>query len=267
MSGPKPFVQWIGGKRALLPHLQAAAPASFKRYFEPFMGGAALFWALRPQCAQLSDANPHLVRTYVAVRDLVEQVIEEFSALASANSKDFYLAARTIDPFALDDASAAAWFLYLNRACFNGLWRVNRAGRFNVPYGTNARPMLVDADNLRACSAALQGVSILHAAFVDAVRDARAGDFVYFDPPYAPLSASASFTAYTAEGFGDAEQTQLRDLALALKARGVHVLLSNSAAPRVLELYQGFGGKFVERSGRVSCKGDGRAAVKEVLAW
>lgn len=275
MSGPKPFFRWVGGKREMLPHLLAQMPAEYGEYFEPFTGGAALFWAARPARAQLSDANPHLVRTYVAVRDDVDAVLNELRALTLADSKEFYLAARTVDPVSLSDAAAAAWFLYLNRACFNGLWRVNKAGRFNVPYGVEGRAprefgvRLSDGnvDNLRACSAALQGVVIGRANYADAVARAQAGDFVYFDPPYVPLTASASFTAYTADGFGDAEQVALRDTALALKARGVHVLLSNSAAPRVLELYAGFGGKFVERSGRVSCKGDGRAAVKEVLAW
>jgi DNA adenine methylase len=263
----KPFAKWVGGKRALLPHLRARVPAQFNRYFEPFVGGGAMFFDMQPPMSQLTDMNAHLIRTYAAVRDDVENVIAQASALAAANCREFYYAARSLDPAELDDAAAAAWFLYVNSAGFNGLWRVNKAGRLNVPYGSKNGAFAVDVDNMRACSAALQNARIAHAHYADAVADARDGDFVYFDPPYVPMSASSSFTAYTADGFHDAEQLRLAATIRALKARGVFVLVSNSGAPRVRELYAGLTIHEVARSGRISCKGDGRAPVKEVIAW
>jgi DNA adenine methylase len=261
---PRPFLKWVGGKRQLLPALTAHMPHRFGRYHEPFLGGGALFFHLRPQRAVLSDTNSRLVRTWIGVRDAVEDVIALLQEWP--HDRDFFtgLRARPID--GASDAEVAAWFIYLNRTAFNGLYRVNRRNIFNVPFGAYANPTICDADVLRAASAALADTE-LHVEDFGAVLDrADAGDFVYFDPPYVPLSASSSFTSYTADGFGMPEQTRLRDTARALKARGVHVLLSNSSAPAVHELYaDGFSRSPVSAARAINCDPTKRGPVTELL--
>jgi DNA adenine methylase len=260
----RPFLKWAGGKRGLIAQIQAHLPASFNRYLEPFVGGAALFFHLRPRRAILSDTNERLVRTYRGLQRDPERVIDLLGGFRY--ERGFYeeLRAREID--AEDDAAVAAWLIYLNRTGFNGLYRVNSQNRFNVPFGRHASPTICNAARLRACAAALAGVAIEVSDFEMTARQARKGDLVYFDPPYVPLSATSSFTGYTRAGFGDAEQQRLRDLALELRRRGVHVIVSNSAAPRVYELY---GGSFelieVQARRSINRRGDGRGAITELV--
>ncbi len=231
----KPFLKWAGGKRRLLPILKAQFPTHYEAFIEPFVGGAAAFFDVAPSCSLIADKNLRLVRTYVAVRDQPQAVINILSSYK--NDESSYLAVR--DSGSLDsgnDAEAAATFIYLNKAGFNGLYRENRQGRFNTPYGHNAGGEVCDAVTLRACSAALQGASIEHASFEDTIDRADAGDFVYCDPPYSSAK-SASFTGYTANGFGASEHARLRDIALKAKQRDVQVLISNSDTPQVRALY------------------------------
>jgi DNA adenine methylase len=261
---PKPFIKWVGGKRQLLPELRARIPAKFGTYHEPFLGGGALFFDLLPERAQLSDTNERLVRTYRAVRDSVEEVIARLSTCP--HDREFYYAARAIDVDSLDDVGVATWFIYMNKTGFNGLYRVNKRGEYNVPFGDQESPTICDADNLRACSKALATAYLFCNAFDDATRGAASGDFVYLDPPYVPLSTSSSFTAYTRGGFGPAEQAKLRDVARDLKARGIHVLLSNSSAPEVFELYRdGFEIETVGATRAINCKAEGRGKIAETL--
>jgi DNA adenine methylase len=258
-----PFVKWVGGKRKLISELRKHIPASFGTYYEPFVGGGALFWALRPASAILSDANARLVNAYVAVRDRPDAIIDELRTYPY--ERKFYGRTRAL----IDEgtsAQRAARFIYLNRTGFNGLYRVNRRGEFNVPFGRYANPTICDAETLRACSAALRGVEIVRGDFADVLARAKKGDFVYCDPPYVPLSATSSFAQYTADGFMYEDQRRLRDIARDLKRRGVHVLLSNSGPPIVRELYaDGFDIREVLAARAISCKGDKRGAVKEVL--
>lgn len=261
----RPFLKWVGGKRQLLPVLRERMPATFGRYFEPFMGGAALFFDVRPARAVLGDANERLVRTYRAVRDDVEGVIEALGAYRY--DAEVYAAARDVDVDALSDVGVAAWFIYVHKTGFNGLYRVNRAGKFNVPFGRYTNPTICDAENLRACSAALRGVELRIGDFAETCAGAMAGDFVYFDPPYVPLSATSSFTAYAAAGFGADAQTRLRDTAAALLDRGVHILLSNSSAGLVRELYgvRPFDVTEVDATRSVNCQASKRGAIKELV--
>jgi DNA adenine methylase len=260
----KPFIKWVGGKRQLLPELRARVPVQYGHYFEPFVGGGALFFDLLPECATLCDANERLVRTYKGVRNDVEQVIELLASYPHENAFFYELRAVAVD--ACTDAEVAAWFIYLNRVGFNGLYRVNQSGGFNVPFGSHKNPTICDADTLRACSRALKSAELRVSDFAASVTEAQAGDLVYFDPPYAPLSATSSFTTYTAGGFGPTEQRRLRDLALELKRRGVHVLLSNSSAPLIRDLYaDGFHVEEVGARRAVNSKASGRGLVKELL--
>lgn len=261
---PRPFLKWVGGKRQLLPHLRAARPQKFGVYFEPFLGGGAMFFDLLPPRAVLSDSNLRLVKTYRGVRDAVDEVIERLRSYP--HDKDFYLEMRRRPIDDASDAETAAWFIYLNKTGFNGLYRVNRRNEVNVPFGSYANPRICDEPNLRACARALERAEIVHGDFDDIVARARARDFVYFDPPYVPLSATASFTSYTSESFADPDQVRLRDVARALKRRKVSVLLSNSSAERVKTLYaDGFTLTPVLATRMVNSKATARGAITELL--
>lgn len=236
----------------------------FGTYHEPFVGGGALFFALRPRHAVLADNNRRLVQTYCAIRNQVEDVIRLLSGYP--NEKSFFLRLRAMRVDLRSDAEVAAWFIYLNRTCFNGLYRVNRSNGFNVPFGSYPNPMICDSDNLKACSRALQDVAVGHADFDTVLDRAERGDFVYFDPPYLPISVTSSFTGYTASGFGLADHRRLRDVARELKRRGVHVLISNSSAPAIRELYsKGFQVSSVQAPRVINSNGAGRGKITELL--
>ena len=271
---PQPFLKWAGGKRQLVPLLHDAitriAPAGFQHYYEPFVGGGALFFALRAagwrDHATLGDSNERLVRTYLAVRGDVEQVIRTLRK--GRYEEKFFLRerARFIDT-AVDDSEVAAWFIYLNRTCFNGLYRVNKSGQFNVPFGKYTNPTLCDEPGLRAASEALKGVDFRIGDFEKCVRSAEKGDLVYFDPPYVPVGGTADFTSYTRDGFTMEDQRRLMERALSLKQRGVHVILSNADLPVVRKLYSGHRFKIQAVTARrnINSKGDARGAVGEVI--
>jgi DNA adenine methylase len=263
-EGAKPFLKWAGGKRQILPALLPHVPARHGTYIEPFVGGGALFFALRPARAVLADINERLIRTYRGVRDDVEKVI----ALLRTYPHDsrFFYDLREVDIDARSDAEVAAWFIYLNKTGYNGLYRVNRRNRYNVPFGRHVNPTICDESNLRACAAALRDADLLAEGFEIAARRAQRGDFAYFDPPYVPLSATSSFTSYTSHGFGPEEQTRLRDVAKDLKGHGVHVLLSNSSAPFVRKLYsRDFDIREVAATRMVNSRASSRGAISELI--
>ncbi len=260
----RPFLKWAGGKRQLLPALLRHVPERFPNYFEPFVGGGALFFNLRPKKAVLADVNERLIRTYTGVRDHVDDVIGLLRGYP--HSEKFFYELREVDIDARTDAEVAAWFIYLNRTGFNGVYRVNRRNLFNVPFGRYDKPTICDEATLRACSTALAEAELLVADFEAVVAHAKRADFVYFDPPYVPLSVTSSFTAYTSGGFGLDGQTRLRDVALDLKKRGVNVLLSNSSAKSVCDLYkEGFEMTKVSATRLVNSKVSGRGAIKELI--
>lgn len=233
-----PFVKWVGGKRALLPALAERFPARFGRYHEPFMGGGAVFFHLRPEVAFLADANPELVTTYLAVRDDVESLITHLKG--HRNDEAYYYAQRALRPADLDPIERASRLIYLNRTCFNGLYRVNASGGFNVPYGKHKNPTICNEPVLRAASVALAGQVITNRTYKGVLDDAAAGDLVYFDPPYHPLTATANFTGYTAGAFDETDQRALARTFKTLANRGCHVMLSNSDTPLIRELYADF---------------------------
>ncbi len=263
----RPPLKWAGGKRQLLPailkHLPDIPPKG--TYFEPFVGGGAVFFSTRPHRAVLADTNPRLMRTYAAIRNHTEEVIALLDTYP--HDRDFFSEMRTRPIDAGSDVEVAAWLLYLNHTAFNGLYRVNSKNEFNVPFGNYKSPRYCKPDNLRACAKALQRASLACTPFEETVASAQPGDVVYFDPPYIPLSATSSFTSYTADGFGDAEQVRLRDVAVALRERGVFVLVSNSNALRVHELYQDFRKAQVWARRNINSQAAGRGAVPELLLW
>jgi DNA adenine methylase len=264
-SGPvRPFLKWAGGKRRLVAQIVPHLPRSFGRFHEPFVGSGALFFHLRPRRASLSDTNARLVRTYSGLCDAPDRVIELLSSYP--HDKQFFLKMRTLAIDERSDAEVAAWFVYLNKTAYNGLYRVNSKNGYNVPFGDYQRPTICDEATLRRCAKQLKGVTLRESDFESAARRARKGDLVYFDPPYVPLSATSYFTSYTTQGFGPDEQRRLRDLALALKRRGVHVRLSNSGAPLVRELYQDDFELIPVKARRdINCRAESRGEIIELF--
>lgn len=250
MSHVRPFLKWAGGKTQLLPALMLRIPAQFGRYHEPFVGSAALFWELHNRGrlqhgAVLSDINPALINLYCVVRDDVEALIDALREHEQYKlSRDYFYQVRAWDRQAdwanRSPVERAARMIFLNRTGYNGLHRVNQRGQFNVPFGRYTNPRILDADNLRAAHAGLQGVDLCVENFYGVLERAESGDLVYFDPPYVPLSPSSSFTAYSQHAFGETEHRELANVFAQLAARGCHVLLSNSSAPLVYELYKEF---------------------------
>lgn len=263
----RPFIKWVGGKTQLLPELLQRVPSQCDRYFEPFLGGGALFFGLQPRNAVLTDINGDLVTLYQVIRDDVEALIADMAQ--HIYDKDYYYSLRRIDRTSDYDTwspvQRASRLIYLNKTCYNGLYRVNSKGQFNVPFGRYTNPTIVDADNLRACSQALQGLTIEQADFCQVRALAQPGDFVYFDPPYAPLSATANFTGYTKDGFDREMQYALRDLCRELDSKGVRFMVSNSSAPLVLGLYAEFKIEFVYASRAINSKPSKRGKIPEVL--
>lgn len=267
---PRPFLKWAGGKGQLLPELLArVARVEFRRYHEPFIGGGALFFELAasgrlgPYKPFLSDRNANLMDAYLGVRDDVEGVIAALKRHAERHSKEHYYAVRAETPVEL--CERAARIIYLNRTCFNGLYRENSRGQFNVPMGRYANPTICDEENLRAVARALRKAAVECRSFESVLETARPGDLVYFDPPYVPVSKTASFTAYDKDGFGPERQCRLAEVFAILSERGVYVLLSNSMTESVRELYRGFTVEEVSARRAVNSKADRRGAVPEAL--
>lgn len=263
----KPFIKWAGGKRDLLAQYRPYFPArgQVRRYFEPFLGGGAVFFHLQLQPAFLFDTNQWLIETYQVVRDQVEALIGALQQ--HSNEKEHYYAIRAVDPTQLSPVERAARFIYLNRTCYNGLYRVNSHGRFNVPFGRYKNPVICDTKNLYTASQSLQETQLEVSDFETAACLAGAGDLVYFDPPYAPLSATANFTSYTQNRFSTTDQARLAQLFHQLHERGCFVMLSNSNAPLIHELYQGHNYNVIEIQARraINSDPDKRGPIPELL--
>lgn len=261
-----PCVKWVGGKRQLLDQLRPLLPKSFNLYLKPFVGGGAMFFDLAAKDAVLADANPELIDCYKGIKHYVDNVIHELKRLP-INEKTYY-ALRSLRPAELSLASGAARTIYLNKCCFNGLHRVNRSGGFNVPWGKwkeGHPPTTCDEENLRACSAALQGVDIQCGDFANTMLMAQEGDFCYCDSPYVPLTKTANFTAYTAGGFGPDDLKRLHTAAVEAAQRGAHVMLSNADTPEVRELFKDFHVHSVSARRNVNCDASKRGKVGEVV--
>lgn len=270
---PKPFVKWVGGKRQLLTQfrrLNLYPPEKFDiesgRYFEPFVGGGAVFFDLLPERGFLSDLNKELVTTYNVIKNDVEKLI--ISLKKHKTDKEYFLKIRAQDSNKLDNLTIASRFIFLNHTCFNGMYRVNSKGGFNVPFGKYTNPLICDEENLRKVSKSLKNIDIKHQDYKEVLKKAKKGDFIYFDPPYYPISKTSSFTSYTSEAFLDKEQTELRDTFIELHKRGCFVMLSNSDTPFINKIYSGFKGvriNKVEAGRAINSKGSGRGKITEVL--
>lgn len=263
-----PIVKWVGGKRQLMFELLKNMPKSYNRYFEPFIGGGALFFELQPENAYISDMNEELINLYSVVRDNVYELISDLNK--HEISKEYFLEIRNLDRTAeyknLSNVQRASRFIYLNRTCFNGLYRVNSQGQFNVPFGNYKNPRIVDENNLLNCSELLKNTEIKCADFSEILTKVKKGDFVYFDPPYVPLNETSSFTSYTKDRFDMDMQFKLREVCDELDSMGVKFMLSNSDTKFVNELYSNYEIKKVFASRAVNANAEGRGKITEVLA-
>ena len=285
-TSARPFIKWAGGKSRLIDQYKPFLPADFDRYHEPFLGGGALFFYLAPQLiaqgkkAYLSDLNPELVNVYRCVRDHVEALIEQLAEHQALHSETHYYAVRSLPhsptalPVEADAISRAARFIYLNKTCYNGLYRENAKGHFNVPIGRYKNPKICAPDLLRPASAALQVAEISIRPFTavldfaggdDAQKQLGEQDFIYFDPPYHPLSDTSKFTAYSRYQFAEAQQIELRNLIVELSDRKVRVLASNSDCPFIRELYDGLKIKTITAARSINSKASKRGKITEVL--
>ena len=237
------------------------------RHVEPFAGGAAFFFARAPQRALLCDVNRELIATYIAVRDELPAVVRELRKLSHHHDNERYYEVRAAYNAQEHESSAerAAMFIYLNKTCFNGLHRVNRRGHFNVPVGRYDNPRILDEDLLSSASALLKHAEIRCDSFEGLLSVARPGDFIYLDPPYEPVSRTANFTAYSKDGFTQEHQARLRDVFAALDKRRCRLMLSNSNAPLIHELYQKFRIDTVAAPRAINCNGRGRGKVTELV--
>lgn len=266
----RPFIKWAGGKARLIEQYKPFLPKDFDCYHEPFLGGGALFFHLAPQLqaqgkkAYLSDLNPELVNVYQCVQGQVEAVIAQLAEHQANHDKARYYQVRST--LETEPVKRAARFIYLNKTCFNGLYRENSQGLFNVPMGRYKNPKICAPDLLRPASAALQMAEIAQRPFPAVLDYAKSSlDFVYFDPPYQPLSDTSKFTAYSRYRFAEKEQIDLRDAIAQLAARKVRVLASNSDCPFIRELYKGFQVETITAARSINSKASKRGKITEVL--
>lgn len=270
----KPFIKWVGGKRQLLHKILPMIPADFSRYLEPFTGGGAVFFGLsetllsNPLSAWLNDINPELINCYQMVRDAPEALIEDLKT--HIYDKEYYLAIRAQDrgPEGLSSLcpiKRASRFIYLNKTAFNGLYRVNAKGQFNVPFGRYKDPKIVDEKTLLSCSKALQNVQLSCASFEEMLSQAGQGDFIYIDPPYIPLNETSYFTSYSQQNFGLDAQQQLASLIKTIDAKGGRFIASNAFVPALSELYSRFTIIEVKATRAINANKLGRKAISEAL--
>lgn len=261
----KPFIKWAGGKSGLLPSIHSLLPqnTSFNTYYEPFLGGGAVFFSLQPANAVLNDSNHDLIELYQIVRDDVENLIDHLKF--HYNEMNYFYMVREQDPATLSPVERAARFIFLNKTCYNGLYRVNSKGKFNVPFGKYSNPLICDPVGLRSASLALSHTTLLNVDFETATSTACADDFVYFDPPYDPINSTSSFTSYTSSGFNSSEQYRLAENVKRLNDIGVKVMISNSDTPLIRDLYSHYQIIEVQAKRAINCKPGGRGKISELL--
>ena len=265
-----PVVKWVGGKRQLLPKLEKYIPKAFTTYYEPFLGGGAVLFNIQPQKAIVNDINEELIRLYTVIRDNADELIEDLKK--HKNESDYYYKLRELDRKTdiyskLTNVERASRIHYLNKTCFNGLFRVNMSGQFNSPFGSYKNPNIVNEVNIRAVSKYLNEakIELRCCDYEESLKGIKKGAFVYFDPPYDPISDSSSFTGYAKGGFDKDEQIRLKVLCDKLNTKGIKFLLSNSSTDFIIDLYKDYIIEIIQAKRSINSKGDERGEVDEVL--
>lgn len=269
-EGVSPVLKWAGGKRQLLPKIRKHIPKKYSTYYEPFLGGGAVLFDLQPKKAIVNDLNSELINLYQVIRDNVDELINDLSK--HENNADYFYRIRSIDmdeqEFGnLSDVERASRIIYLNKTCFNGLFRVNQSGKYNTPFGNYKNPNIINENTLRAVSKYFNKTNIKfkNVGFEESIKYIKRGAFVYFDPPYDPISPTSSFTDYTNSKFDKEEQIKLRDLCNELNRRGVKFLLSNSSTEFIHELYSEYTIEIIRAKRTINSVGSSRGEVDEVL--
>ena len=275
ISKIQPFIKWVGGKRGLLPQILPLLPKEFNNYFEPFIGGGALFFELQKQGklngkkVYLFDINSELINAYQVIKSSPELLIENLAKFKEQHSKEFYYEVRAWDReenfLELDSVIRATRFIYLNKTCFNGLYRVNKKNQNNVPMGSYKNPNICDVDTIYSASYALQNATILNVSYRDVLQYASKDDLVYFDPPYYPLTPTSSFTSYSEFEFLDREQEELFEVFCKLDKKGALVVHSNSDTKFINELYKEYNIEKIQANRFINSKSSGRGKIAEVL--
>ncbi len=275
ISKIQPFIKWVGGKRGLLSQIVPLLPKEFNNYFEPFVGGGALFFELQKEGkledrkVYLFDINSELINAYQVIKNHPKRLIDKLNQFKKQHSKEFYYKVRAWDREAnfleLDNITRASRFIYLNKTCFNGLYRVNRKNQNNVPMGSYKNPNICDSDVIYSVSYALQSVTILNCSYQEVLKYATKDDLVYFDPPYYPLTPTSSFTSYSEFEFLDREQKELFEVFCELDRRGAFVVHSNSDTKFINKLYREYNIEKIQANRFINSKGNGRGKISEVL--
>ena len=268
-----PVIKWVGGKRQLLPEIKKYSPKKFNTYFEPFVGGGAVLFEFQPKNAIVNDINKELINLYSVIQNNVEELISKLSDTDTySNTSECYYKIRELDREPqkynkMTGIDRAARILYLNKTCYNGLYRVNSVGEFNSPFGSYKNPNIVNEITLRAVNKYFNesNIKFLNVDFEKAVKNAKKGDFIYFDPPYAPISKTSNFTGYNESGFGENEQIRLKTLCDILDKKGVKFLLSNSDCEFIRELYRDYNIVTIKAKRAINSNGNNRGTVSEVL--
>lgn len=267
----QPVLKWAGGKRRLVEQYSRHFPTRFKSYHEPFFGGGAVYFWLRglgrleKRSCRLTDINPQLINFYRILQTRSEELYEHLRRHEQHHDESHYYQVRAQRPADLDEVARAARLLYLNRTCFNGLYRENSRGEFNVPMGRYKSPRIFHPEGLAAANRALAGASLSCAAYLEVEQVAEKGDLVYLDPPYHPLNPTSSFTSYTQFDFSGEDQVRLAEMFSRLCEKGVKVLLSNSDAPLIRELYRGYEQVEIRAARAINSKADARQKITELL--
>ncbi|MBP0012615.1 MAG: DNA adenine methylase [Roseofilum sp. SBFL] len=271
----QPFLKWAGGKRQLMPVIKKYIPQKYTQYYEPFVGAGAVLFSLQPEKTVINDTNKELMNCYNVIKEHPDELLDLCQEHERNNSKDYYYTLRSQDRHStfkkLSSVKRAARLIYLNKTCFNGLFRVNSKGQFNVPYGNPINPVIADRSIIKAVSNFLnqRSVRICEGDFEDSVSTARQGDFVYFDPPYHPISDTSSFTGYSVDGFGQREQERVKQVCDRLSDLGCNVLVSNSNAPLIRELYSDSRYEIVEVNAlrAINAVSSKRGKIQELLIY
>lgn len=264
---PEPFVKWAGGKRIILDKLLERVPSKFDRYIEPFVGGGALFFALKSPISIIFDSNKELINAYQVIKTNVHELIDDLKK--HENTKEYFLYLRNLDRIPeynkLTNVERASRMIFLNHTCFNGLYRVNSKGEFNVPFGNYKNPSIFNEENLLKASDVLKGATVICDDFQRVLEFAKKGDFIYFDPPYLPISKTSSFTSYTKDKFDLGMHVKLKEVCDKLNKKHVKFMVSNSNAPEIINLYDNYNIEQIFSSRFISSNGQKRGKIREIL--
>ncbi len=265
-----PVVKWVGGKRQLLKDIEQHIPTTYSRYFEPFLGGGAVLFHLQPKNAVINDQNSELINLYSMIKDFPEELIADLKQ--HENEEDYFYNIRSLDREReqfeqLSNIKKASRIIFLNKTCFNGLFRVNSSGEFNTPFGRYKNPNIINEVTIKAISNYFidNNIKILNCDYQKSLFNIRKGAFIYFDPPYDPISDSSSFTGYTKNGFNRGEQERLKEVCDTYNSKGIKFLLSNSSTDFIKNLYKDYNIHTVSAKRNINSKGDGRGCVQELL--